>query len=411
MDANEGASNREDLSKPGRTSRRKSWRSWATPWLALAIVVLVVGASYAIYAYETSRSPGGSGPCSDPDRTLVVDTYDSFMASGAQPSQARSAVFQAFENLTHDCVVVNYLEEDPAEVLLTAHPGTLPGVILGLDEVTAAAVEQRGLLYPFRPSGFSEINTSLVQAISPESDEVIPYEYGFLGIDYFNRFNNETDHQVTTGDIFQNVQNNATLARNFLYENPTTSVTGKEFLLWQYELYNQILHENWTVFWNATRAWLPNPSPSWSSGFAEFNASGYQMFVSYTTDPAYDTYFGAASLQNTTVTYVGGKAYGWETIYGMGIVRGGVTNLTLAEEFENWMLSSQVQSLIPLNEWEYPANGSVPVPMAYYRACIPPSTITPLNDLTSPAISSQILNYLLLEWQNIESSAVGSARA
>ena len=58
--------------------------------------------------------------------------------------------------------------------------------------------------------------------------------------------------------------------------------------------------------------------------------------------------------------------------------------MTLDQEFENWFLSGTVQSEIPTNEWEYPSNGTVPLP-AVFGAALDPSTIVPLNEATTPA--------------------------
>ncbi|EQD73365.1 thiamine-binding protein [mine drainage metagenome] len=91
--------------------------------------------------------------------------------------------------------------------------------------------------------------------------------------------------------------------------------------------------------------------------------------------------------------------YGWQTIYGIGIVAG-TQHLSLDEQFINWFLNGTVQSEIPLNEWEYPANRTVPLP-SEYRGLIDPNSIVPLNEYTTPsALAANIVNWQN-EWQTL----------
>jgi ABC-type thiamine transport system substrate-binding protein len=123
------------------------------------------------------------------------------------------------------------------------------------------------------------------------------------------------------------------------------------------------------------------------------------MVVSYSTDPAYAAYYGAGGQFNSTVSWWNGTAYGWRTVYGVGIVSGS-RHLTLDEEFENWLLSGTVQSLVPTNEWEYPANSTIPLP-SVYAAALNPTGIVPLNDGTTPENVVGSLNGWLTTYQEL----------
>jgi thiamine transport system substrate-binding protein len=144
-------------------------------------------------------------------------------------------------------------------------------------------------------------------------------------------------------------------------------------------------------------AGAPPLSDSWSDAWGEFLSGVEPMVVSYSTDPASAPYFGAVGAFNSTVSWWNGTEYGWRTIYGMGIVAGS-RHLALDEEFENWFLSGTVQSEIPENEWEYPANLTVPLPPAF-SAAIPPGPIVPLNSYTTPAIVGASISGWLRTWQ------------
>ena len=398
----------------GKSGIFRGVRRRRNAWIAVLLAGILVVAAYGIYAELTLGGCPGAGKSSD--HTLVVDVYPSFMGSGSDPAAARNAVFEAFANATGSHVVVNNISgEDVATAVSQASSCSRPDIVIGVDEVTTEALGTEGLLIPYSPPALSQVNATLIQDLSPQH-YATPYEFGYLGLDYLTAFNNSTSGQLGRSDFFQALVQNSSLASNFSYENPTQSITGKEFLLWEYEFYTHVLHQNWTTFWSGAGPHLGTAFPDWTDGINAFGPSHdanltcvprcYPMFVSYSTDPAYYATYPPGFSMNTTFAWYNGHAYTWETIYGVGIVKAPGENLTLAEKFVDWMLGPQVQSLVPLNEWEYPANGSIPVP-SVYRTNPAPSDLVVLNGKTNPLSISQELTGLLLEWQNLM-AATGS---
>ncbi|HEV8050600.1 MAG TPA: hypothetical protein VGP88_08410, partial [Thermoplasmata archaeon] len=100
--------------------------------------------------------------------------------------------------------------------------------------------------------------------------------------------------------------------------------------------------------------------------------------------------------------HANGTSYGWKTIYGVGIVHG-TRHLALDQAFVDWFLSGTVQGEIPTNEWEYPANETVPLP-SVYQSAIDPATITALNDQVTPSEIAADLPGWLSEWQTVENA-------
>ena len=270
-------------------------------------------------------------------------------------------------------------------------------LVIGLDEITAPQAEAAGLLDPYAPPALANVSPALVSEISPDHG-VVPYEYGYLAIDYNASFYNASHGQVASLS-FPNVTANATWARNFLVEDPEVDITGEEFLAWQIEYYEHVLHQNWTTFWTQMPSGAPPLADSWGDASSLFAAATYGMYVSYSTDPAYAAYTGAAGLYNSTGSWWGGTQYTWETIYGIGIVHGS-RHLALDEEFENWFLSGTVQAEIPTNEWEYPANTTVPLPPVFGDA-IPPSSLEPLNNYTTPSSVAASIGGWVRTWVNL----------
>ena len=366
------------LRRPGRVGR-------GIVAIAIALVVAVTG--FGIAEYESQLAPAG-------EPTLVVYTYPSLFGGVDCGAPAFSTVFGAFELSHHVRIEVECPAGTLLETLLEQAGAPGADLVIGLDELTTPVAAADHLLVPYRPPALADVPSALVAELSAEA-AAVPYEYGYLAIDYNASFAARTDGAIARA-TFTNFTSNATWAQGLLTENPEYDITGEEFLAWQIEFYSAVLHENWTSFWRSVWAeGLPSPAPSWGAAFGEFSApSGNPpMVVSYSTDPAYAAANGEAGAFNSTVSWWNGTAYGWRTIYGIGIVNGS-RELPLDEAFENWFLSGTVQSEIPENEWEYPANVTIPLP-AVFDASIPPASIAPLNaDVSSTELSADLPGWI-----------------
>lgn len=369
-----------------RWGRRSRW------FTALLVVVLVAVGTYGVAEYAAHLPP--SGP------TLTIWTYSSFFGSGSDPGAARGAVFDQFENLTGAHVQVVYQSSDLASTLLTTPAAQRPDLVVGLDEITSGEVERANLLLPYSPPNLASVPPALVRALGPGGG-VVPYEYGYLGVDYNRSEDNASGHPYSQGSFFSALPAEPSLASQFVYEDPAAgSIVGEEFLAWEYEYYTQVLHQNWTGFWKGI---APHAiaSPDWTDAYNEFSAGQAAACVSYVTDPAYNYYFGYGGGTGSAVAVHNGTSYGWETIYGAGILNSS-KHVALAEEFVNWLLGGTVQSLVATNEWEYPANSTVlsELPPAY-QVTLPPSSITPLNPYLPPVQAAEELPQWILELQSL----------
>jgi thiamine transport system substrate-binding protein len=369
------------LRRPGRVGRAL---------LAIVVALVLAVAGFGVYEYVAHATPSG-------EPTLVVYTYDSLFGGVDCGAPAFSTVFGEFEAAHHVRIDVECPAGTLLSTLVSQAGSTGADLVIGLDELTTPVAEADHLLVPFRPAALANVSPALADGLSPDYGAV-PYEYGYLGIDYNATFEAATDGAVARSN-FLNFTSNATWARGLLTENPEYDITGEEFLVWQIEFYRAVLHLPWQSFW--TDAWndgLPTPAPDWSTAFAEFSGTSGNppMVVSYTSDPAYAAANGAAGAFNSTVSWANGTAYGWKTIYGIGIVNG-TRHLALDQAFENWFLGGTVQSQIPENEWEYPANETVPLP-SVFDAAIDPASIVPLNSEVAPSEVASDLPGWLQDW-------------
>ena len=354
---------RRRLRGPGRARR---------VLLAIVAAVVVVVAGLGVYTLVAAEPA-----------TLVIYTYPSLFGGVDCGAPAWSTVFGSFESAYHVHIDVECPAGTLASTLLAQQNAPGADLVIGLDEITGPQAEAAGLLVPYAPPALADVSPALVQELSPDH-AVVPYEWGYLGIDYNASFANGTGGAIAHL-TFPDFVTQPSWAHQLQIEDPSLDITGEEFLVWQIEYYLNVLHQPWQSFWNAVLPEIPPPAPDWGTAFGEFTSptDNPQLVVSYTTDPAYAAANGAAGQYNSTAAWWNGTDYGWRTIYGVGIVEG-THHLALDEAFENWLLGGTVQNLIPENEWEYPANDSVALP-AVFDAAPSPSSIVPLNNDTTPA--------------------------
>lgn len=372
------------LRRPGRTGR------------VLLAVALALGLSLAgIGLYEYVATELG-GP------TLVIYTYPSLLGGvDCGGTTAFDTAFNGFASAHHVRIVVDCPTGTLVSTLQEEEDSPAADVVIGLDEITASEAAAMDLLTPYAPPALANVSPTLIDELSP-TDAAVPYEYGYLAVDYSSDFANSTDGAVARATFPEFANTSDGWAAQLLTENPTLDITGQEFLAWEIEYYATVLHANWTTFWTAVHGALPPPAVSWGVAFSEFDTTPGQgqMVVSYSTDPAYAKFYNDSGGFNATVSWWNGTAYGWKTVYGIGIVRG-THHLGLAEQFENWWLGGEVQSLLPTTEWEYPANATVGVPADYYDASIDPASIVALNDRISPAQLAADMPGWTETWQEI----------
>ncbi len=361
--------------------------------ISVLAAVIVIVAGLGLYTLASQQTA-----------TLVIYTYPSLFGGTNCGATDWSTVFGAFESAHDVHIDVECPAGTLASTLLAQQNAPAADLVIGLDELTAPEADADHLLVPYAPPELANVSPTLVAELSP-NDAVVPYEWGYLGIDYNASFAAQTRGAVAHA-TFPDFTANASWARQLLIEDPSVDITGEEFLVWEIEYYEHVLHQDWQGFWDAVLPEIPSPAPDWGTAFGEFTSPppNPQMVVSYTTDPAYAAANGQAGQYNSTVSWWNGTAYGWRTIYGIGIVAGS-HHVSLDQEFEDWFLGGTVQSLIPLNEWEYPANETVAL-SSVYDAAIDPDSITPLNAETSPSQVAENLSGWVTTWLTL---ATGSA--
>ena len=358
--------------------------------LAVVVVLGVALAGYGTYSYVTHRPAPGT-------TDLVVYTYASLFG-GSCGSPALSDVLAPFEAARHVSITLVCPSGTLVSTLLSERSSPAADVVIGLDEITTPQAVENGLLVPYASPSLSNVPAALLAEVDP-GHHVTPYEWGYLAIDYTSAFANRTNGAIAHSS-FLDFASNSTWAKGLILEDPAGDITGEELLLWQIEFYAQVLHADWTSWWKQVAPYV-HTAPDWGSAFAQFSGSTdpTSTVVSYTTDAAYAAANGAPGSIGTAVTTWNGTQYGWRTVYGAGIVNGSA-HQDLDRALLDWLLDGHVQSQIPQNEWEYPANSTTPLPDSF-AAAPSPTTIVPLNDGTTPSALAAALGGYLDTWQQL----------
>ena len=169
--------------------------------------------------------------------TLVIYTYPSLFGGADCGAPAWSTVFGAFESAHHVQIDVECPAGTLASTLLAQQNAPGADLVIGLDEITGPQADADHLLVPYAPPALGNVSPALVQELSPD-DAVVPYEWGYLGIDYNASFANATDGAIAHL-TFPDFVENASWARQLQIEDPSQDITGEEFLVWQVEVLSQ----------------------------------------------------------------------------------------------------------------------------------------------------------------------------
>ncbi len=372
-----------------RGSGRLRLKPFEKKLIAIGFAVIIAAAGFTIYFNENAPHAGGN--------SLVIYVYNSFLAYGPSYQEAYNTVFGTFEKAYGVSIVLKNISAAYLLLTLVAQKSNPQAdLVIGLTESNGMQAVYDGVLQKFSSTADPYINSSLLADMGPAASYLTPYEYSYLGID----FNKSNPSGPEFSPSFPGLLSQGNLS-NLIIENPTLSDTGQEFLLWEISYYEYLMKANWTAWWNASMPVISsnkNIYQSWGSAFNQFESNGTarSLLVSYLTDPAYNYYFGYGNYTGSTATQYNGTEYGWRTIYNIGIVNGS-SKLSLDRKFINYFLNSTVQNAIPTNEWMFPANSTVDLPVSY--SVLPnQSNIVPLNNYLNALTIYRDLPTWVQEW-------------
>ena len=278
-------------------------------------------------------------------QTLTVYTYDSFISGMAKK------VGPIFEKM-YNCKV-RFLSFGDSGNLLSrlilekSHPQA--DVAIGLSQSQLPKALSENIFQAYKPSGVASIvNRSLL--VDPKY-RLIPFDYGALAIDY--DLKSVKDPPKSFEDLLS-----PRFSRSLVVEDPRTSTTGLDFLLWTIAVYG----DKWQNYWKALLPSIKTITSGWDSAFEMLEKGEASLMVSFATDEAYNYYY----YKGSNIGVVVPKEGAYVMVEYAGILKS-TKHLKLAKEFMNFILSKEFQSAIALNQWMYPVT-NVKLPEVYRYA-------------------------------------------
>jgi thiamine transport system substrate-binding protein len=293
--------------------------------------------------------------------TLTIYVYDSFVAKGGLGPE----IFPLFEKKC-GCGVKTLPSGDGGQLLtrlqLDAERGKASAqVVLGLDEQTFdRAKPWLEDSFDHLPHGYRDLHPDIKR-----TSGFYPFDYGFFAF--------MADHQALKDAKLSMPKKLTDLLapqwkRQVILEDPRTSTPGLAFVLYA----NQVSDMSEKEFWPKMRTQWLTLTAGWDSAYGLFLRKEAPLVWSYTTSQAYHEAHGdlaKSGRRYEAVLFEEGQPI---QVEGAALVKNafsadeqGKKQRELAHQFLEFLISPEVQKLIPTHQWMYPARKSTPLPVSF----------------------------------------------
>jgi thiamine transport system substrate-binding protein len=301
---------------------------------------------------------GTLGAAAAPKPTLTLYVYDSFVAKGGLGPE----IFPLFEKKC-GCELKVLPSGDGGQLLtrlqLDAERGKPSAqVALGLDEPTfdRARPWLEGAS-DWIPRGMRDLHPDLKRVAG-----FYPFDYGFFAF--------MVDHQTLSEAKLSMPKKLTDLLapqwkRQVILEDPRTSTPGLAFVLYA----NQVSGMPEKEFWPQMRAQWLTLAAGWDSAYGLFLRKEAPLVWSYTTSQAYHEAHGDSGRRYEAVLFEEGQPI---QVEGAALVKDsfapgeqGKKQRELARQFLEFLITPEVQALVPTHQWMYPARKSTKLPPSF----------------------------------------------
>ena len=228
---------------------------------------------------------------------------------------------------------------------------TKADIVLGLDMNLFDTAKESDL---FDKHSLTNLNDKLNLPISWESKIFVPYNFGYFAFVYNNK-------RLKNPPKSMDELINSTEAR-IVIQDPRTSTPGLGLLTWMKALYGDDAQNNWSKL----NKKIISVTKGWTDAYYNFFMAGEaDIVLSYTSSPAAHIMF-EENYDISASTFAEGN---YISVEFAGILKSS-TNKEMANNFLNFMLSDDFQSIIPSTNIMYPVT-NIKLPDAYNELEIP----------------------------------------
>lgn len=297
---------------------------------------------------------------------LVVYTYDSFVSWG--PAEDIEAGFEALHPGV-DVVFVAPGSSGDALARLAIEletGGTEADVFLGISDTQLPGALKAGLFQPYDPDRLANLQLVPADLRFDASGHIVPVDVGYITLVYDSERLDPSEAPRSLEEL-----TDPRFRGQIIMIDPRTSSVGHAFLMWTIAKYGD---PGFVQYWERLSPNLLTITGGWSEAYNYFTSGEAPIVISYSTDTAYSvTDSGTDRIRVATP-----EGEGYRQIEGAGIVRGS-DQVDLAHAFLDYILSAEVQELIPPTNWMFPVNQEAAVPYNWEQYAVIPEHAVSLD--------------------------------
>ena len=280
---------------------------------------------------------------------LTIYTYDSFVSEWG-PGPIIEKKFEEIYQVDLDLIAVDSASTLLNKVILE-RSNTKADIVLGLDMNLFNAAEQSDL---FSNHFLTNLNDRIILPINWNSKLFVPYSYGYFAFVYNNK-------KLKNPPVSMDELINLTDAR-IVIQDPRTSTPGLGLLTWMKALYGDRTEKQWSKL----NKKIISVTKGWTDAYYNFFMTGEaDIVLSYSTSPAAHIMFE----DNYDISAAIFDEGNYLSIEFAGILKSS-KNKKMANNFLNFMISKDFQSIIPSTNIMYPVK-NINLPEAYDHLEIP----------------------------------------
>ena len=297
---------------------------------------------------------------------LTIYTYDSFISEWG-PGPIIEKIFEEKFGKEIDFISVGSAATLLNKIILEGS-ASKADIVLGLDMNLLDKAEKSNL---FEDHKISNLQKKLELPINWDSSKFIPYNYGYFAFVYNSK---KFSNPPKSMDELINI----TDAR-IVIQDPRTSTPGLGLLTWMKAIYGDKALSKWKIL----NKKIVTVTKGWTDSYYNIFLSGEaDMVLSYTTSPAAHIMFE----NNSDFSAINFSEGNYLTVEFAGVLKSS-KNKIHANNFINFILTEEFQSIIPSTNIMYPVIKIENLPDAFKLIKIPkvlqipPSTINENKDI------------------------------
>lgn len=278
-------------------------------------------------------------------RELTIYTYSSFTTSWG-PGPALKEMFEA----QCDCEV-NFTSSDDGVSLLNRlrleGDTTRADVIVGLDDLLMPQARRLGIV---QAHDLTLSDWPLRESLNWQDSHFIPFDYGYFAFIYDSR---KVSQPATSLQAL--IDSDASI----IYQDPRTSTPGQGLMHWMQSVYTDDAAQAWQRLAEHT----VTVTKGWSEAYGMFLQGEADYVLSYSTSPAYH------QLVEETDAYQATRfAEGHTAQIEVAALSAYSREPELGQAFLAFLLSKEVQALLPQTNWMLPVRSDIDLPAAFTDA-------------------------------------------